>query len=45
VRVRRWDWRRALTATGSTGAMLAIARVSGETAPLLLTVLGSRFFN
>ncbi|HWT03291.1 MAG TPA: phosphate ABC transporter permease PstA [Pyrinomonadaceae bacterium] len=29
----------------ATGAMLAIARVSGETAPLLLTVLGSRFFN
>jgi phosphate transport system permease protein len=27
------------------GAMLAVARVSGETAPLLLTVLGSRFFN
>lgn len=29
----------------ATGAMLAVARVSGETAPLLLTVLGSRFFN
>jgi phosphate transport system permease protein len=29
----------------ATGAMLAIARASGETAPLLLTVLGSRFFN
>ena len=28
-----------------TGAMLAIARVSGETAPLLFTALGSRFFN
>ncbi|HEY6804515.1 MAG TPA: phosphate ABC transporter permease PstA [Pyrinomonadaceae bacterium] len=29
----------------ATGAMLAIARVSGETAPLLFTALGSRFFN
>ena len=29
----------------ATGAMLAVARVSGETAPLLLTVLSSRFFN
>lgn len=29
----------------ATGAMLAIARVSGETAPLLLTALGSRFYN
>ncbi|HET7113433.1 MAG TPA: phosphate ABC transporter permease PstA, partial [Pyrinomonadaceae bacterium] len=28
----------------ATGAMLAIARVSGETAPLLFTALGSRFF-
>ncbi|PWT83125.1 MAG: phosphate ABC transporter permease PtsA [Acidobacteria bacterium] len=28
-----------------TGAMLAIARISGETAPLLFTALGSRFFN
>ena len=27
-----------------TGMLLAIARVSGETAPLLLTVLGSQFF-
>jgi phosphate transport system permease protein len=32
------------TATGSvvTGVMLAIARVAGETAPLLFTALGSR---
>jgi phosphate transport system permease protein len=32
-------------ATGSliTGIMLAIARVAGETAPLLFTALGSRF--
>jgi phosphate transport system permease protein len=28
-----------------TGAMLAIARVSGETAPLLFTAFGSRFFS
>src|SRR3989449_2796185 len=28
----------------ATGAMLAIARVSGETAPLLFTAIGSRFF-
>jgi phosphate transport system permease protein len=27
-----------------TGILLAIARVAGETAPLLLTILGSRFF-
>ena len=30
--------------TIATGAMLAIARVSGETAPLLFTAFGSRFF-
>ena len=29
----------------ATGAMLAIARVSGETAPLLFTAFGSRFFS
>jgi len=28
----------------ATGAILAIARVSGETAPLLFTAFGSRFF-
>lgn len=28
----------------ATGAMLAVARVSGETAPLLFTAIGSRFF-
>jgi phosphate transport system permease protein len=28
-----------------TGAMLAVARVAGETAPLLFTALGSRFFS
>lgn len=33
-------------ATGiATGAMLAVARVSGETAPLLFTALNSRFYN
>ena len=29
----------------ATGAMLAVARVSGETAPLLFTALNSRFYN
>lgn len=29
----------------ATGAMLAIARVLGETAPLLFTAFGSRFYN
>ncbi len=29
----------------ATGAMLAVARVSGETAPLIFTAFGSRFFN
>jgi phosphate transport system permease protein len=29
----------------ATGSMLAIARVSGETAPLLFTALNSRFYN
>ncbi len=29
----------------ATGAMLAIARASGETAPLLFTAFGSRFFS
>lgn len=29
----------------ATGAMLAVARVSGETAPLLFTAFGSRFFD
>ena len=29
----------------ATGAMLAVARVSGETAPLLFTALGNRFYN
>jgi len=29
----------------ATGAMLAVARVSGETAPLLFTALNYRFFS
>ena len=29
----------------ATGAMLAVARVSGETAPLLFTAFGSRFYS
>jgi phosphate transport system permease protein len=28
----------------ATGILLAVARISGETAPLLLTILGSQFF-
>ncbi len=28
----------------STGVLLAVARITGETAPLLLTILGSRFW-
>ena len=28
----------------ATGILLSVARISGETAPLLLTVLGSRFW-
>jgi phosphate transport system permease protein len=27
-----------------TGALLAVARIAGETAPLIMTVLGSRYF-
>jgi len=27
-----------------TGALLAVARIAGETAPLIMTILGSRFF-
>src|SRR6185437_3083052 len=29
----------------TTGVMLAVARVTGETAPLLLTVFGAQFIN
>lgn len=41
-----WDIVLPAAAPGiATGAMLAIARVSGETAPLLFTAFGSRFYN
>ena len=41
-----WDIVLPAAKTGiATGAMLAIARVSGETAPLLFTALNSRFYN
>jgi len=45
------QWKTTLTVVLSsakkgiaTGILLAVARISGETAPLLLTVLGSRFW-
>jgi phosphate transport system permease protein len=44
----RVSWNIVLPAAASgiaTGAMLAIARISGETAPLLFTALNSRFYN
>lgn len=44
----RVTWNIVLPAAASgiaTGAMLAIARVSGETAPLLFTALNSRLYN
>ncbi len=44
----RVTWNIVLPATSTgiaTGAMLAIARISGETAPLLFTALNSRFYN
>ncbi len=41
-----WDIIMPAAASGiATGAMLAIARISGETAPLLFTALNSRFYN
>lgn len=41
-----WDIVLPAAASGiATGAMLAIARVTGETAPLLFTALNSRFYN
>lgn len=41
-----WDIVIPAAITGiATGAMLAIARVLGETAPLLFTAFGSRFYN
>lgn len=44
----RVTWNIVLPAAASgiaTGAMLSIARVTGETAPLLFTALNSRFYN
>lgn len=44
----RVSWNIVLPAAASgiaTGAMLAIARVTGETAPLLFTALNNRFYN
>lgn len=44
----RVTWDIVLPAASSgiaTGAMLAIARITGETAPLLFTALNSRFYN
>ncbi len=44
----RVAWNIVLPAAASgiaTGAMLAVARVTGETAPLLFTALNSRFYN
>lgn len=41
-----WDIVIPAAITGiATGAMLAVARVLGETAPLLFTAFGSRFYN
>ena len=44
----RVTWNIVLPAASTgiaTGAMLAIARISGETAPLLFTALNNRFYN
>ena len=44
----RVTWNIVIPAAASgiaTGAMLSIARISGETAPLLFTALNSRFYN
>ncbi len=44
----RATWNIVLPAASTgiaTGAMLAIARITGETAPLLFTALNSRFYN
>jgi phosphate transport system permease protein len=44
----RVTWNIVMPAAASgiaTGAMLSIARISGETAPLLFTALNSRFYN
>src|SRR6202012_2203698 len=42
--LRQFTWR-AAKAGIVTGALLAIARISGETAPLLFTALNNQFFS
>jgi phosphate transport system permease protein len=47
--IRRWRTTLSVVLTTArpgvvTGILLSIARISGETAPLLLTILGSQFF-
>jgi phosphate transport system permease protein len=47
--IRRWRSTLSIVVTSgktgiATGIVLAIARIAGETAPLLLTILGSQFF-
>ena len=42
--IRQVTWR-AAKAGIITGVLLAVARISGETAPLLFTALGSQFFS
>lgn len=47
--IRRWKATLSVVLTTArpgvvTGILLAIARISGESAPLLLTILGSQFF-
>jgi phosphate transport system permease protein len=47
--IRRWRTSLSIVLVSAkdgiiTGVMLSVARISGETAPLLLTVLGSGFF-
>lgn len=47
--IRRWRSTLSIVLTTgkggiATGILLAIARIAGETAPLLLTILGSQFF-
>lgn len=47
--IRRWRTTLSVVLTQAkggviTGILLAIARIAGETAPLLLTILGSNFF-
>lgn len=44
ITIRKIMWRSA-SAGLVTGALLAFARISGETAPLLFTAFGNQFFN